>query len=125
MIDENRARDLMRKMFIIAQAVGQSKDLLVAISVTDPMDGVAINDTQELNELVNSVFAMDESRVVFREISTGLWPFYNLGYVDIVLEYDRPAFEIISDYLCSDFVESVMTILRADLLELEGYENES
>ena len=111
----------MRRMFIIAQEVGRSKGLLVSISVTDPMDGVTINRTTELNELVNSVFAMDESRVEFLDISTSTRPPHSLGWVDIALDYTSPADEIISDYLCSDFVESVMNIL----LRLSADEKES
>ena len=53
-----------------------------------------LNERQHEGDILDSVFCMDETEIVFHDTIRGV----DLGYMLIVLEHDRTPDEIISDY---------------------------
>ena len=96
MLHEVKAKSVIRK--IIRKA---KQDWTVLIKVHDPFDGDSILDyNRKEKDLIDAVFSVDISELVFLDMTTGK----QKGAIQIVLEYDRPADEIISDHSSNSFI---------------------
>tara|TARA_Y100000114_G_C11725814_1_gene310912 strand:+ start:828 stop:1160 length:333 start_codon:yes stop_codon:yes gene_type:complete len=98
MIHEKKAKTLLKKIIKKAQL-----DPNIFVVVRDEEDQ-RINKNNKIDEIIDSIFSVDISTVSFANRKTKRY----VGWIFIVLEYDREPEEIISDYDPMDWTENLL-----------------
>ena len=98
MIHETKAKTLLKKIIKKAQL-----DPEIVIVVKDE-DDQRINENNKLDEIIDAIFSVDVSTVSFANRKTKRY----VGWLFIVLEYNREPEEIISDYEANDYTENLI-----------------
>tara|TARA_R110002049_G_scaffold185330_1_gene353548 strand:- start:12 stop:350 length:339 start_codon:yes stop_codon:yes gene_type:complete len=98
MIHETKAKTLLKSIIKKAQL-----DPEIVIVVKDE-DEQRINENNKLDEIIDAIFSVDVSYILFGNRKTKRY----LGWLFIVLEYNREPEEIISDYEANDYTENLI-----------------
>jgi len=100
MIHEKKAKQLLKKIIEHAQL-----DRSIFVVVKDE-DGEKMNDTNKVDEIIDCIFSVDCSEVLFADRIRRKYK----GWLFIVLEYERLPEEIISDYSANEYTEELVKI---------------
>ena len=95
---ETKAKTLLKNIIKKAQL-----DPEIVIVVKDE-DEQRINENNKIDEIIDSIFSVDISTVSFANRKTKRY----VGWIFIVLEYNREPEEIISDYEANDYTENLI-----------------
>ena len=95
---ETKAKTLLKSIIKKAQL-----DTEIVMFVKDE-DEQRINENNKIDEIIDSIFSVDISTVSFANRKTKRY----VGWIFIVLEYNREPEEIISDYEANDYTENLI-----------------
>jgi hypothetical protein len=100
MLHEGKAKELLKRIIKHAQL-----DRSIFVVVRDE-DGEKMNDTNKVDEIIDCIFSVDVCEVYFVDRIRRV----NKGWIVVVLEYNTPPDEIISDYLLNDYINELVKV---------------
>ena len=98
MIHKTKAKTLLKNIIKKAQL---DPDIFVVVRDEEEQ---RINENNKIDEIIDSIFSVDISTVLFANRKTKRY----VGWIFIVLEYNREPEEIISDYEANDYTENLI-----------------